>query len=536
MNVANFVRNNPQSAIRNLQFILPVLICLVHFSLLAYLARQHPFGTYATETDFYHYFAPDAERLGSGQFPTNTFQGPGYPAVLAVLAKLVGQQAELFTVGKWLSVVCAVLVGWLAFVLFARLWGFWVGVGAQLLVAASGEFPQFSINATTDVFFLALCLATLAVFTNERLAVQWRVGLAAALAAASYLTRYNGLFLVVACLAGLLLFNLFELTWRARLQQAALFVGIFVLVALPWFYYNAKRHGSPLYNTNYLNMATEFYPELVRGEVNQDATRALEERFRSFGDVLRYDPARLLKRYPANLWESLRNIAQTTLMNKWVVWVALGGLLLVLLERRSKAALVLLLTGALYLLLMALNHWETRYYFFVMVVCAGLSVYFVVWLFEFARARGRLAHAAFALLPALLVGGLFTASLAESRKDVREFLESHPLEVIAARDYLQSVGECGGQARKRIVARKPHLAYLCRDEWVFFPQVKSLDELRAWLGSNRTDYLLISQRELKERKELRQLGEPNKAPAWLQPAWSQRKPLAVLYRPAPAQE
>ncbi len=526
----------PHSAFRIPHFVLPLLICLVHFCLLTYLARQHPFGTYATETDFYHYYAPDAERLASRHFPANTYQGPGYPATLALLAKLVGQSDDLFTVGKWLSVVCAVLVGWLVYVLFARLWGYWVGVGAQLLVAASGEFPQFSISATTDVFFLLLCLATLVVFTNVRLAVQWRVVLAAALVSLSYLTRYNGLFLVVACLTGLLLFNLFELSWRARLRQAALFIGVFVLIALPWFYYNAKQHGSPLYNTNYLNLATEFYPELVKGEVNQDATRALAERFHSFGDVLRYDPARVFKRYPANLWESLRSIASTTLLNQWMAWMALGGLLLVLLERRSKAALVLLLAGVLYLLLMALNHWETRYYFFVMVLSAGLAVYLFVRLFELARARGHLRHVSFALLPALLVGWLFVASLAESRQGVQDFLASHPSEVVAVRDYLQSIGECNGQARKRIVARKPHVAYLCRAEWLFFPQAKSLDELRAWLASNPVDYLLVSQRELKERKELRQLGEPSKAPAWLQPVWSQSKPLAVLYRPAPNQE
>ncbi|HEU0185081.1 MAG TPA: hypothetical protein VFS27_07185, partial [Blastocatellia bacterium] len=76
---------NPQSAIRNPQWgnpqsIIPLLICLAHFLALVYVARQHPFGKYATETDFYHYYAPDAERLAAGQFPQNTYQGPGYPA------------------------------------------------------------------------------------------------------------------------------------------------------------------------------------------------------------------------------------------------------------------------------------------------------------------------------------------------------------------------------------------------------------------------------------------------------------------------
>ena len=137
---------------------LPLFVCLIHFFILSYLARQHLFGNYATETDFYHFYAPDAERIAAGQFPQNTFQGPGYPAILALLGKVTGLGGDLFTVGKWLSVVCAVLCGWLVFVLFARLVEFWVGLGAQLIAITSREFPQFSINAATDVFFLDFLL------------------------------------------------------------------------------------------------------------------------------------------------------------------------------------------------------------------------------------------------------------------------------------------------------------------------------------------------------------------------------------------
>src|SRR5215470_13815809 len=118
-----------------------ILISLIQLLTLAYLARQHPFGNYATETDFYHFYAPDAERLAAGQFPQNTYQGPGYPATLALIAKLSGTSGDLFTAAKWISVVCAVLCGLLIFVLFARMFGYWTGLGAQLLAIVSGEFP-----------------------------------------------------------------------------------------------------------------------------------------------------------------------------------------------------------------------------------------------------------------------------------------------------------------------------------------------------------------------------------------------------------
>ncbi|MBL8189524.1 MAG: glycosyltransferase family 39 protein [Acidobacteria bacterium] len=507
---------------------LPVIVCLLHLCALTYLARQHPFGNYATETDFYHYYAPDAERIAAGQFPQNKFQGPGYPAVIALLGKLTGV-ADLFAVAKWLSVVCAVLCGWLVFVLFNRLFGFWVGVGAQLIAIVSGEFPQFSINAATDVFFLLVCLTVLATFTAERLSARWRIVLTGALTGAAYVVRYNGLFLLASCLLGIVLLNLFEQRWRERIKSAALFVGMFLLAASPWLVANYKHRGSPLYNANYLNIATEFYPELVKGEVNQDATRALETKFQSFGDVLRYDPARLLKLYPVNLYESLRQSVTGNLVAQLVGWLALLGIGLSLIGRRSKSLLLVLIAGGLYWLLMGLNHWETRYYFFVMVLYAGFAVFAAERWLELARAQGWLKASAFAGIPVALVVVMVAASLSASRKDVNEFLEAQPLEVAGARDFV--LGLNASPNSLRIVARKPHLAYMSRQEWVFFPQVKSLEELRVWLQTNRVDYIAIGKREIKERKELKTLGDPKKAPDWLQPVWRYEPTGLILYQP-----
>jgi hypothetical protein len=187
-----------------------------------------------------------------------------------------------------------------------------------------------------------------------------------------------------------------------------------------------------------------------------------------------------------------------------------------------------LIAGALYLLLMALNHWEARYYFFVMVLYAGFAVFAVTGWLEAARSLGWLKNRAFAMIPVAMVATMFAISLAESRKDVTRFLESQPTEIIAARDYLSSVGATGG---KRIVARKPHLPYLSRNEWVFFPQVKSLDEFRAWVEANSVDYIAVGKRELKERKELSTLGKPENAPEWLKAVWVNDDPVFILYEP-----
>jgi hypothetical protein len=526
--IRNPQSDNLQSTIRNPQLLLSLLVCLAHFLTLVYLARQHPFGNYATETDFYHFYAPDAERIATGQFPQNTYQGPGYPATLALIARFAGMSGDLFTAGKWLSVICAVLCGLLVFVLFARLFGYWIGVGAQLIAIASGEFPQFSINAATDVFFLLLCLATLVVFTAERIPAGWRAALMGVMTGLTYLTRYNGLFLLAACLIGIVLLNLFNRDWRQRWMLSAVFIVAFFVTASPWLYANYMHQGSPFYNTNYLNVATEFYPELVANKTNQDATRVLAERFDSFTDVLLYNPSRLIARYPANLCESLRLSFTDTLVNQWVAWMAWLGVVFALGRRRSNSVLLVLSAGAIYFLLVSLTHWETRYYFFVMVLYAGFAVFATVEWLRMARESGWLSHRAFAMIPVAMVAAMFALSLSESRKDVSQFLANQPAEIIAARDYLESIGGSGG---KRIVARKPHLPYLSRNEWVFFPQVKSVDEFRAWVESNRVDYIAVGKRELKERKELASLGDPKNAPEWLKAVWVNDDPKFILYKP-----
>jgi MFS family permease len=506
---------------------IPVAVCLFHLAVLVVVGRQHPFGNYATETDFYHLFAPDASRILAGEMPQNTYQGPGYPLTIALLSKWLG--LELFVVGKWLSVTCAVLCGWLIFLLFRNLFGAAIGIGAQLLFLVSGEFPQFSINATTDVFFLLLALLTLVVLLGQGLTIRKRTAVAAVISGCAYLTRYNGIFLPVVCLVGIVLLNHFEQSWRERWRLVALFGVLFLLLISPWLYLNGRRHGSPLYNTNYLNMATQFYPELVAGKTNQDGTRLLETRFRSFGDVIGYNPVQILRRYPLTLWQSLRYSLTEGLVNPTVGVMGLVGMLLAFWRRRTRSLMVLLVAAILYLLLMGLNHWETRYYLFWGVILAGFAVFAIGSIWESIVRRLELVVRWWGLLPVGLFLLLWTLSFAQSRADLRRFLAAQPWEVAAARDFLR--GQYGEEtSRLRIVARKPHLPYLVGAGWVFFPPVRTIDEFKSWVTANRVDFIVIGKRELKERRELAPLAKASGAPDWLQPVWRYEETGLILYR------
>ncbi|HVG38185.1 MAG TPA: glycosyltransferase family 39 protein [Pyrinomonadaceae bacterium] len=506
---------------------LSLLLGLIFFVVLFPLARAHPFGTYATETDFYQLFAPDAARLARGQFPENTFQGPGYPAAL-VVASAFG--ADYFTAGKWLSVFCAPLAGFLIFLLFGRIYSAWVGLGAQLLVFTSTHFPKFAINATTDVFFLLLCLAALVVLTGDRLAPFGRVVLVAVLSGCAYLTRYNGLFLVAVCLGALLFLNIYQRDWRERIRLSGIYAVVFLLVCAPWFVANYQRTGSPLYNTNYLNIATQFYPDLADNSNMQEGTRKLSLVFHSFTDVLLHDPAQILRRYPENLWRNIqKSVTSGDLFSPWVGWLSVLGLALTAATKRAKGAWVLLGAYACYFLIMSLTHWEARYYFFVIALDAGFAVFAVAQIFALLRARlASLPAPLFSVAPTLLVLLMAYSCFARARKETATFLASHPAEL---------PGACASFAREnirgaRLLGRKPHLAYFCGQEWVFFPTVKSIDELRNWLRDNPVDYVTISSVEISRRREFAVLKDVNNAPAWLTPVYVNQDPPLILYKVA----
>ena len=114
-----------------------------------------------------------------------------------------------------------------------------------------------------------------------------------------------------------------------------------------------------------------------------------------------------------------------------------------------------------------------------------------------------------------------------ARRDLTGFLANHPMEVVAACNYLRGQGIHGA----KIVARKPHLPSICDQEWVFFPPVKSLDELQTWLLANKVDYLVVSSIEVRRRRELAALKSRETAPPWLEAVWESKDPLLILYRP-----
>jgi asparagine N-glycosylation enzyme membrane subunit Stt3 len=220
-------------------------------------------------------------------------------------------------------------------------------------------------------------------------------------------------------------------------------------------------------------------------------------------------------------------------MSSWLGLLGLLGAILTFADRKTKSVRLLLLVMAAYLLLMGLNHWEARYFFFIGVCYAGLASYLVNRFVELASERTLFSLDApffrYVIAGTLLVV-VWTISVIPTKASFGNFLQAHPYEIPAAANFLQSTK--AAPHRLKIVARKPHLPFMANQEWVFFPPVKSPEELKAWLEKNPVDYIAIGKRELKSRKELAPLGDPKTAPAWLQAAWTNDDPKFILYKPS----
>ncbi|HWO48197.1 MAG TPA: hypothetical protein VNM41_09055, partial [Solirubrobacterales bacterium] len=119
-----------------------------------------------------------------------------------------------------------------------------------------------------------------------------------------------------------------------------------------------------------------------------------------------------------------------------------------------------------------------------------------------------------------IVALLCLLSARQSSLYVHRLLTSHPVEVAAA---------CGS-FDGTILARKPHLGAICGQPWVFFPQVRSTEELQAWLQKHPVDYVAYGRPEAMSRRELLALADPRRAPPWLRPVFFSSRPRLVIYR------
>lgn len=471
--------------------LLAVLLLAYAAVLIAVVVVRHTTPLYGVETDLLGDALPTAEAIASGGDLAERFEfkGPGYPLLLCAARPLTGGDGWL--AARWLNVIAALAGAWGAYVLFRGPLGGWGALAILLGLLTNPIYWQAALEAGTDLpaFALAIWSTHLLLQGGARSLL-----LAGFLAAGAILTRYNAAFLLAAAAPVLV----------ARPQRARSLAAYAAGAALPlgaWGLAQWAITGTPFGQRNYLNLAYTFYGQEQTWE---DFWSQNAARFGSLADVLRHDPAAVLRSLKDGVLGHWR-LDLEKLVSVPVGLAGMAGLLLAWPGRRHWRA-VWLHFAAAYLSLAVIFYAPRFFLYLLPFYLAGAAALLVSW--ETAplwKERWRPAPRARPVLRATAgaaLAALFAQLGVESWHHLRRLQEGAPYEVRLAGERLQAEPGSGG-----VMARKPHAAHFGGRPYVPLPAVNRLSDLLAAARRSGAEFLFFSGIEARFRPHLRPLAD-----------------------------
>lgn len=494
------------------------LIAGLYFVVMLFLGlRYHVVGDYNVETDFYWGYVPEAKKILSGSILIEDFRGPGYPMFLALVGIFT---QDFFHAGIILSTLAASVTLFFAFETLKRLFRPDIAFVGTLLVAVNPTFVQYSYTAGTDMVFNALVTGTIFYFLKMEDRRWPHLATAAVLSACAYLTRYNGVYIVLAAPAALILANPLHLEMRERLRVTALFLGIFLLAISPWGIYCLIEKGSFFYNRNYLNIAYEMF---AKGRIGWDQYWTVEaHKFGSLAQVVFADPGLFLQTIFRNVFEHF-----TSDLGKLLGWhigvFSVAGIYFMAKEKPAAPQFSFFLFGASFFAVLLLVFYGERFSMYLLPLYVALALKSLTWpRFTKYRFWNRLQSGGLIALVLLIW------SAGESYSFNKMNIDSGPKEVVVIADWFKrNVPPSTGQ--QIVIARKPHIAYYLGMQMEFFPTVSTMGELLAKAREVDARYLYFSLMEAGMRPQFQHLLDFSQAPPELKPLTYTVSPPAVLY-------
>lgn len=499
-------------------------VALTYLAVLAYVGlRYHIIGDGESETDFFGAYVVQARAFLDGRVAIDPYRGPAYPIALALFGSLVKPLgAGLFEAGILVSAISAALVLYLHHGLARRLFGAGVALAATLLLALNPTFVRYSYTTGTDMFFVFLSLAAVALTIGGK---GWSWGRMAGLGAVlslAYLTRYNGgvfLAAAVVCIAAL---DLWGLPLRRRLAAAGIVVVVFALLITPWGIHCKAERGAFFYNQNYLNVVYSLLPE---GSDADHIYGAHLDELHNFGDVFREFSGPLISRVPGRAAKQF--VATMGEVWRWPAgaFVVLG-IILLFVRRSSRAQVGYYVFALLFFSVLLLVFYNDRFGLFLLPFYAAVAARGLLLLPPLAGDRVAARAAVGVVLAGLVAYGAWTSvgynrrvvAIGDARiRDMAEwFVENVPPHMRG----------------HRVVARKPAFAYFAGLDNVPFPVVRSHEELLRYLHDEHADYLLYSTMARRTRPEVAYLYEYKRKHPGLTLVLASRS--GILYRVEPA--
>jgi 4-amino-4-deoxy-L-arabinose transferase-like glycosyltransferase len=480
--------------------------------------QYHTVGDYNVETDFFWSYIPVAKSVLHGSFIIEGFRGPAYPVILACANVLF---KDFFRAGVVISVLSAAGTLFFAFQLMRRLFRADIAFVGTFLIGVNRTFVQYSYSASTDMVFN--CLLTASVYMllrNEQR--QWRdILISSALAAVAYLTRFNGVFILAAVPAILMLINPFHLDWKERLKTSGVFLGVFLCVIAPWGVYCLLEKGSFFFNLNYLNIAYEMF---AKGRISWDQYWNVEmQKFHSLSQVIFADPGRFISTIGSNLYQHFVNDMELLVL--WPLGLAMGfGVFVLWKEKATKHQLSLIVLSASFFAVLLLVFYGERFSMFLLLMYVALAVRGLAW-----RKFGVLKIGNRISLGTIASWLLIVWTCVQSYEFNRENINSGPQEIVLIADwYKKNYGK--GNEDQFVVSRKPHIAYYLGMSMTAFPYVQNESELQQQVQASKASFFFFSSMEAYMRPQFQALLDPKNAPPWLTPLVYTVSPPAVLYK------
>ncbi len=492
------------------------LATFVVFVIIAF--RYHVVGDYGVETDFFWAYVPAAEEFYGGRIGIEEFRGPLYPIALALVNLLAG---DFFDAGRFLSALSGSVAVVCSFLLLRTYVRRDAALLGALLIASGPFFVQYSYTAGTDMFFTALTLGgAVLLFKPEGRSSRHIVG-ASFLFALAYLTRYNGIFVLVAMPLVLAVVNPHRLGGREALQAAGVAVGGFLLFIAPWGVYNLIEKGSFFYNRNYLNIAYEMFAKGTVGWDQYWATAA--EKYGSLTAVILHDPSTFIGTVMTNSVEHAASDLGSLL--GWHLGVpAVIGFALMLRDKAGRAVAAFSLFFVVHFGVLLLVFYGERF----SLTLLPLYMLGVVWTLTRPavlklRLWNRVPMGGLVLL--ILLGWTIRSSYGHNAP----MIASGPVELLEIARWTEA-NLPDATADAVVVSRKPHAGYYLGMRWVYFPTVETYEQLMAELRRTQASYLYFGLMEAGMRPQFRYLLDPSGAPPGLTPVIYTSAPPAVLYR------
>jgi hypothetical protein len=483
----------------------------------------HTVGDYGIETDFFWGYVPNAKGFLEGNIPMDAFRGPLYPMVLGTVGFVLG---DFFRTGILIGVISAAVVIYVTFEILKRVFSPNTAFFVTILLAVNPVFVQYSYSAGTDMFFNALASLTIFFFLKKEKLNYRQIVLAGICGGLSYLTRYNGVFLL-SFVVVIFFVNYWNISWLKRLKTAAVFAVVFVLTFSPWGFHTLSEKGSFFYNENYKNIAYEMHG---KGKIGWDEFWFNESsKINSLTDVVFEDLPVFSSTVFSNIGDHF--VSDMEKLMGWHIgmFVILGLIFLIIrnpLRFWKSRETGFYIINLFFFGLLLLVFYSERFSLFL------IPFYAVIAFHPFFSEKFKLKKFVPLKFGILLVSALIIFTFVKSYSFNSLNINSGPKELLVLQEwYNQNIP--AEERGEKIAARKAHVAYYLDMEFKLLPMADNYDEFILKLREQQVDYLYFSTIEAAMRRQFQALLNPKQSHPGLEAVVYFENPPAVLYKVLP---